>query len=362
MTAMYCQVRECNVHPIDSRLISANKDNVVEVWDYFSQECSLSKSLHDILQTVPLKTSSTSHQYAQQLTTQQGHALLNSNLPTSSIQYPINDFIQSRQSRSSKSLHFPVDANYHSSPQIASALLSSQDYDTHLHQQSERDAAERSHLLSLQLHRIGDIKRVSFIDREAIRWTCGIYSQAASKASKSPLFSQSQPSETPAFAAMSTTFHSSQCIMLVCDAAIVFHDMQTKRSSAITTLDFGATKAFPTAAEFIYPELCAIGCSDGSIRIWDCLQWKLVKTLNSTSRSPIHSLKNLLPKNYFSVSGRELPSKDGHGRMRLLSTQSDGSSLIWESEIFGNIILIGDDDPTGFLTPSSGIRALALVV
>ena len=354
------QVRACGVHPIDSRVISVNKDNVIEVWDYYSQECLMSKSLHNILQTVPLKVSSTStpaHQYAPQLSTKQNHELqVQWQTPSNAIQYPINEFLHSRQAPRQHAT-IPVNANFISSPNIASALLSSYEYDKQLHLQSDRETAERSHLHALQLQKVGYIKRVSFIDREAIRWMCGIYSQAASKASKNPLFSHSKTesnSETTPFTTLSNTFHTSQCIMLVCESAIVFHDIQTQRSSAITTLDFGATKATPTCAEFINPELCAIGCSDSCIRIWDCLQWKLVKTLNCPSKSPIQSLKNLLPKNYFSLSGQEAPTKDGHGRMRLLSTQADGTSLIWESEIYGNMVLIGDDDPTGFLSASSG--------
>jgi hypothetical protein len=314
----------------------------------------MSKSLNEILQSVPLRTSTTAHQYAKQLTTQQGHALAPHHV--TSIHHPKNDFLQSRQSTRHNSSSLSVHANYHSHPKIASALLSVHEYDKQATRQSEREAAERSHLHALNLQKVGYVKRAVFIDKEAIRWSCGIYSQTATKALKSPLFAQTptktSPETTP-FAAMKTTFHTSQCIMLVCETAIVFHDVQSKRSSAITTVDFGASKATPSCAEFINPELCAIGCSDGLIRIWDCLHWKLVKTLNTSSKSPLQALKNLLPKNHFSLSGDEIPCKDGHGRMRLLSTQADGSSLIWESEIFGNMILIGDEDPTGHMATTA---------
>lgn len=348
-------MRDCEVHPIDSLVISVNKDNVVEVWDYTAQECIMTKSLNDILATVPARGPPSSSQL--QMTTKQHHAYLQTQ--GESIQHPTNNFLFTRQ-------HKPFNSNVYSTfcsgDQIASALLSTQELEKQTRQQSENEAADRLRLQALQLQKVGFVKRATFIDREAIRWMCGIYSQTASKAAKSPLFSLSKDTtspETSPFASMTTTFHTSQCIMLVCEAVIVFHDMQTKRSWAITTLDFGNTKAIPTCAEFICPELCAIGCSDGCVRIWDCLQWKLVKTLTTTTKSPIQTLKNLLPKNFFSQTGQEMLIKDGHSRMRLLSTQVDGGALIWESEVYGNMVLIGSSDHAGYLTTSSGRACVA---
>lgn len=346
-------MRECEVHPFLSRVIGVNKNNIVEVWDYTSHECIMSKPLHEILINVPIKTAvstaATLSHHSQPLTTKQYHSLLQSH--EESNEYPVNDFLLSRQRNSRH--HTTVGGTFVSSPVITSALLSQKQIDDKSHFQMEKEISDRNHLNILQLQKVGYVKQATFVDREAIRWTCGVYSQMATKASKNPLYSQAQDSsdsEPSPFAAMSTTFHTPQRIMLVCESAVVFHDMQTNRSSAITILDFGATKAFPTCAEFIYPELCAIGCSDGCIRVWDCLQWKLVKTLNTSTKSAVQSLKNLLPKNHFSLTGQMCPMKDGHGRMRVLSTQADGVSLLWESEIYGNMILVGDDDPTGVLS------------
>ena len=312
----------------------------------------MSTSLHDILVNVPSRGTGTStiHQYAQQLSTKQAHALFQ---PTySNLNHPRNDFISSRLSTKSAPLA-SISTTFHSDPKITTSLHSNNVPNV------DKEGIEKAYLQTIQLNKVGDVKRVSFIDKEAIRWTCGVYSTAATKVFKSPLYdncdSSNEETDSYLFAVTSKTFHTPQCIMIVCEYAIIFHDYTTRRSSAITTLDFGQTKATPTCAEFISPEICAIGFSDGFIRLWDCLQWKQVKVLNTASKSPVQSLLNLLPKNYFSMSGLGLPIKDGHGRMRLLSVQSDGSALIWECDIFGNMILIGDSDPSGYLSAVSGI-------
>ena len=128
-----------------------------------------------------------------------------------------------------------------------------------------------------------EVHRACFIDRSAIQWNCDV----------------DIPSTSP-------TFHSDSRVMLVCSAAILYYDFITETAKSITTNDLGKT---PCCAEFVYSDLCAIGCNDGQIRwvcayigstswlfrIWDCNSWSTVKTLTGHPRGDLIALRNLLP-------------------------------------------------------------------
>ena len=309
-------MRECDVHPIDARVIGVSKDNRIEVWNYHSHECVMSKTLSEIVSSIP-------------------HSKDASSPFNISIDQKPNNFIASRQSyslRPSRSVY----STCHSNSRVLNPVP---------------DASERTSGSPLK---VGDVKVSSFCDMEAIRWNCGMYAAIGARATRTSLYDgeDSYVSDLSKLSTSSSTIHTSSCIMIVCETAILFHDYQTGHTSALVGTDLGAPKAIPTCAEFISPELCAIGCSDGLIRIWNCEQRKLVKTLNTGSKTALQALKNLLSKDSYSPNGLDCPLQEGQGRMRLLSVQTDGMSLIWESEILGNMILIDDEGASGQLTTS----------
>ena len=89
---------------------------------------------------------------------------------------------------------------------------------------------------------IGEIKRVVFVDRVAMQWACG---------------GIMIPSTLD-------TFHSPNRVMIVCDGALIFYDFLSGVTQCITPPDLNRVNI--SCAEFVYPDLCAIGGSDGSIR------------------------------------------------------------------------------------------------
>ena len=81
------------------------------------------------------------------------------------------------------------------------------------------------------------------------------------------------------------TFHAPAQLMIVCDTGVLFHKFLANPSSTSTSHHRNSNNhtrlitpadlnnKIPTSAEFIFNSICAIGCSDGVIRIWDCLKW-----------------------------------------------------------------------------------------
>lgn len=96
--------------------------------------------------------------------------------------------------------------------------------------------------LPLTLKSVGDIKRVVFIDRVAMQWACGGIIIPPTL----------------------DTFHSPNRVMIICDGALIFYDFVSRIAHAITPADLNRVAI--CSAEFIYTDLCAIGCADGSIR------------------------------------------------------------------------------------------------
>lgn len=115
---------------------------------------------------------------------------------------------------------------------------------------------------------MGNVHQISFVDQSSI-----------------------QNSSGDSFAPHIPTFNVETRIMIVCDAGVLFYDFSTEASHVITVADLGS-KA-PCCAEFVFSNLCAIGCADGIVRIWDCQKWIEIKTLSGHNRGDILALKNL---------------------------------------------------------------------
>jgi len=288
------KVKFCEIHPEFSWIISADKANHISVWDYCRKECLQTRSLSSIVSCIDKSFSTVS----------------------GSVQP--NSFVSART---------------YSKP---SSTLSGYRQKQHLLRRNTQ-IAEEQYNPNLRLKDIGDIKRVAFIDRTAMQWHCGGISIPPTSGS----------------------FHTYNRIMIVCDGAILFYDFCSGHTVAISSSDL--SKQTPCSAEFVYTDLCAVGCSDGTIRIWDCVNWKQVKVFTTTTRGEISVLKSLIPKT--SPLGMGIPAtgtSNSNGglspresRMRLLSIAHDGSGLVWDSQITGNII--HQSDPVGHLLSQGSI-------
>lgn len=128
------------------------------------------------------------------------------------------------------------------------------------------DAAKR-------LGQIGHVKRVAFIDRLALSWTCGFV----------------LPEDCAGYS------QSSTLLMVLTDAALFFLDYTTGVVHELNAYDLGTRP--PTYAEFVYPNVCAIGTSDGLIRLWNMNDWNVAQTLNGHFKD-IVCIKNCVSKRY----------------------------------------------------------------
>lgn len=64
------------------------------------------------------------------------------------------------------------------------------------------------------------------------------------------------------------------CVMIVCTNGIILYDYISLKASVISSNDLNGKQV--TYAEIVGRNMLGIGCSDGLIRIWDCLNWKLI--------------------------------------------------------------------------------------
>jgi len=92
------------------------------------------------------------------------------------------------------------------------------------------------------------------------------------------------------------SFHSNSRIMIVADTAVIFYDFVAQSGDIITSAELDGKT--PSYAEFVGEHLCAIGCSDGVIRIWSCDGGKVIKKLEAHARGEITFLKSILDKRY----------------------------------------------------------------
>lgn len=128
-----------------------------------------------------------------------------------------------------------------------------------------------------------------------------------------------------------TTFNISSRILIVCDVGVLFIDFRTGVSNIITPSDLN--NKIPSTAEFIFYDMCAIGCSDGVIRIWDCCRWAELKQLSAHVKGDIFAIKSLpiLSKPSSGVSDDEFVSTYESHMSSVLSTAA--GSVIREGRI-----------------------------
>ena len=117
--------------------------------------------------------------------------------------------------------------------------------------------------------KIGDIVEVSFVDRAATLHGTGL---KCGLTSPKPACSESQ-------------------IMILCENTLIFCDTVTFSCRILSVSDF--EKSLPTAAVIIASHHCAVGCSDGHVRIFDVRNLKQLSDLTAHSRTEICMLQNI---------------------------------------------------------------------
>ena len=205
------KVKVCAVHPIQQWVIIADKTSVC-IWDYTRQQCIMEKSLAEIIKGIEKGSGQ------------------RSTVATSS-----HEFVSSR----SYQFNCPRPSGYRQCGALP--------------RKNAPDSGEDLTGPVLKVKDVGEVKNVSFADRAAIQWQCGV--------------------TVPPTA---DSFHTASRVMIECEAAILFFDFaQQSYTHIVSTADLG--KHTPTCAEFVSPDMCAVGCSDGNIRyakIFAILQWK----------------------------------------------------------------------------------------
>eukprot|EP01038_Epipyxis_sp_PR26KG_P013282 gene13282-17795_t len=177
----------------------------------------------------------------------------------------------------------------------------------------------------------GNIKQLSFIDRFAI--------ESYINNSEINISNNDQH------------FNQESNIMIVTESTIVFYDYVSEISNILSAIEL--TKA-PTCADFIYYNLCAIGCADGTIRIWDCSKWIIVRTLQVHVRYDMMVIKSI-PRKSDSSSKRlhDLTLSTDKVLIRFLSIGNDGTTYIWDGSVTYNILDV-DNTPAAKLKDSLG--------
>jgi WD40 repeat protein len=114
----------------------------------------------------------------------------------------------------------------------------------------------------------GTIRQISFADRNTVQITTGIIINNIN--------------EIP--------FTTDSLIMIVHDQGVIFHDIIKNKSKLLTVAELSKTIC---CADFIHPNICAVGCTDGAIRIWDCKNWCLLKTIQIHIKNEILLIKSI---------------------------------------------------------------------
>ena len=118
------------------------------------------------------------------------------------------------------------------------------------------------------------------------------------------------------------TIHSESLVTIICEVGVIFYDTKKHRSRVVSHNDLEKTN--PSSVEFIHLDFCAIGCSDGCIRIFDTSHLKCTKVLNThskISKSNEVCIMKSLPEEHMDHLNSSL--------IRFVSMSHDSIGYIW---------------------------------
>ena len=192
MLPFFSKIKLCEVHPEYPWAICVDRECIVTVWDFLRKERLMCKSMQELI-----------------LAADRG----------------------GKASTAKASTHFAEDISFMSTRFNDQSIRTSDILEYSLNDDKSTVSKPKEY---------GDVKRIAFIDRCALQWTCFL------------------PSSSSEY-----SFNTYSRIMIVCETVILFYDFSSKISNVLSAVEL--TKP-PSTAEFISLDLCAIGCVDGNIR------------------------------------------------------------------------------------------------
>ena len=131
------------------------------------------------------------------------------------------------------------------------------------------------------------------------------------------------------------TIHSDSLVTIICEMGVIFYDMNKNLTRSISYHDLDKTS--PSSVEFIHFELCAVGCSDGCIRIFDTTALKCKRVLNShckNTKSNDVCIIKCIPD--------EVTDHLSSYLLRFLSMSHDSIGYVWYGVVSGEDVDIGE--------------------
>jgi hypothetical protein len=274
------------MHPTRPWILSCDKDGEIFLWDFSKNRLLFRKSLNDIYSTIGYEEdnnhTSSNHSMNKSHSTAisnniRGVNSINQKEVTSVNRNKANGFLTSTVAQEISKRSVAIIVNQNISPNISSTLKKKE-----------------------SKINFGDVRQIGFADALSVSHFCGVDLRADEN-----------------------LFNSDSRVMVLCDIGVIIYDFVLN-----TAVTISAEKdAIPKCSSFIFKDICAIGYSDGQIRIWNFYnepgQHKILKTLSG------HQKEIVLLK-VFKVSNDNSDSGDKSAAVRLLSICMDGIGLFWE--------------------------------
>jgi hypothetical protein len=151
---------------------------------------------------------------------------------------------------------------------------------------------------------------------------------------------------------------SDSMVLILCENCVIFYDYIAKTSRQITTSEL--SKQAPKSVEVIANNYCAIGCTDGHIRILDMKTWRIVADMNAHGRTDIIMIKNIPVCRDFNVTS-SVSLHDHRITCRYISVGRDKSAFIWSLKVIGNELCCCADDDTTPLPPIAKFKGIMMI-
>jgi WD40 repeat protein len=268
------KVKDCQFHPgVKPWILCSDRGDHVILWDYGKKSCVFKRALTDICSAPEIQLHGFVGDSPGLQAERETECFLQKRIPTRDVTATCGNLPSYLSS---------LNSNAHTQ-RMCDDYFRRQAFPAYLEKQSLQSTRSTSHphshhmsgtagppgkgsqsLLATIRANPGEVRSLHFIDSESVTF-----------GSSDSLTSSSAASAT-------ATFHSGSRVMIVTDNAVIFYDFLAHRSKIIV---FGDVK--PMSADFVFFDLLAIGCTDGSIKIWDCAHWKEVKSLSHPTKEVV---------------------------------------------------------------------------
>ena len=209
----------------------------------------------------------------------------------------------------------------------------------------------------------GEVQAVLFHDLDAVRWSAGCTAREAALAAAQ---SAGAKRRVPAGA----------WTVAVCTHALVFVEMELGRARVVMRHEIvaggessgsggGHGHSHPhelTCAALVSARIVAVGCGDGTVRLWDMMSGRAACVLPAFARSVrVASLASFPDQ---AATRDDVPSRSSSGAsgcvgVRLIAAGVDGSAAVWSLELVGNVVIGASAAPTLVFGDERGAMAKA---